>query len=58
MITHFDNLLGRMAKKIAPDDWSMFLSAAFFKHTQPANAALLEKAMLKYLPLQNKARKT
>ena len=56
MITHFDNLLGADGKKIAPDDWSMFLSAAFFNIPNPANAALLEKAMLKYLPLQNKAR--
>lgn len=56
MITDFDNLLKADGKKIVPDDWSMLLSAAFFNIPKPADAALLEKEMAKYLPLQNKAR--
>ena len=56
MITHFDNLLRTDGAMIAPDDWSTFLTAAFFNIPKPADAAHLEKEMAKYLPLQNKAR--
>lgn len=56
IITNFDNLFKEDGKKVAPDDWSLFLSAAFFYIPDPSNAALLEKEMNKYLPLQNKAR--
>jgi putative ABC transport system permease protein len=56
MITLFENMLRDDGKKIASDDWSLFLSAAFFYIPDPANAANLEKEMAKYLPLQNKGR--
>jgi putative ABC transport system permease protein len=56
MITHFDNLVKDDGTKMAPDDWSWYLGAAFLKIPDPANAALLEKEMAKYVPIQNKAR--
>lgn len=56
MITNFDNLLQEDGTKYQPDDWSLFLDAAFFYVPNPANAARLEKELTKYLPLQNKAR--
>lgn len=55
MLTHFDNLLTNDGKKIEPDNWSLYLEAAFFYIPDPANAVLLEKEMVKYLPQQNKA---
>ncbi|HXB92491.1 MAG TPA: ABC transporter permease, partial [Puia sp.] len=56
MLTHFDNLLTDDGKKIEPDNWGLYLEAAFFYIPDPANAALLQKEMVKYLPQQNKAR--
>jgi hypothetical protein len=56
MVTKFDNLVKEDGRKIEPDDWSVFIHAAFFKVPDQASAAVLEKAMNKYLPLQNKAR--
>ena len=56
IITDFDNHLKADGKKIAPDDWSGFLDAAFFYIPDAANATRLENELTKYLPLQNKAR--
>jgi putative ABC transport system permease protein len=55
-LTNFDNLLKDDGTKIQPDDWSLFLAAAYFYIPDPANAARLEREMQRYLPLQNKAR--
>jgi ABC-type antimicrobial peptide transport system permease subunit len=56
IITQFDNMVRSDGKKIVPDDWGWFLYAAFFYVPDPAAASRLEKEMVKYLPLQNKAR--
>ena len=56
-ITNFENQLKADGSKIASDDWSLFLDAAFFKIPNPADALLLSKEFNKYIPLQNKARK-
>lgn len=55
-ITHFDNQFKADGSKIAADDWTWFVDAAFFRITDAGNAARLEKEMNKYLPVQNKAR--
>jgi putative ABC transport system permease protein len=55
-LTNFDNLLKDDGTNIKPDDWGLFLAAAYFYIPDPANAARLEKEMRRYLPLQNKAR--
>lgn len=55
-ITHFNNCLKPDGTRIASDDWSWFLDAAFFYIPDPANAVRLEKEMNRYLPVQNKAR--
>jgi len=55
-LTNFDNELKGDGKKIAPNDWTWFLDAAFFRIPDPSNAARLEKEMNKYLPVQNKAK--
>lgn len=56
MITNFDNLLKEDGRKIEPQDWSLFLDAAFFYIPKPANASVVETELKKYLPLQNRAR--
>jgi ABC-type antimicrobial peptide transport system permease subunit len=56
MVTKFDNLVKEDGQKIGPDDWTIFVHAAFFKVPDQAGVAVLEKALTKYLPLQNKAR--
>ena len=55
-ITNFDNQLKFDGTKIAPDDWTWFIDAAFFNIPDPANAARLENEFNKYLPVQNKAK--
>ncbi len=56
IITNFDNLLTTEGKKIAPDDWSWYLDAAYFYIPNRADVPRLENALRKYLPVQNKAR--
>jgi putative ABC transport system permease protein len=56
MLTNFDNMLKDDGTRIAPDDWSLFLDAAYFYIPDPANVPRVEQALTKYLPLQNKAR--
>jgi putative ABC transport system permease protein len=55
-ITGFDNYLKSDGTKIAPDDWTWFLDAAFFQIPDAANAKRVEQAMVKYNAVQNKAR--
>jgi len=55
-ITHFDNYLKGDGSKIAPDDWSWFLGAAFFHIPNPENVNQLESEMDRFIPIQNKAR--
>ncbi len=55
-ITNFENQLKADGKKIAPDDWSWMLDAAYFKIPNAADAAKLAKALDKYIPIQQKAR--
>lgn len=55
-ITNFENCLKGDGTKIAPDDWTWFLDAAYFKIPNPADAPRLAKAFEKYIPLQKKAR--
>ncbi len=56
IITNFDNLLTTEGRKIAPDDWSGYLDAAYFYIPNRADVPRLENALRKYLPVQNKAR--
>ena len=55
-ITNFDNYLKGDGGKIAEDDWTWMLDAAFFRIPKRSDAPLIAKAMDKYLPVQNKAR--
>jgi putative ABC transport system permease protein len=55
-ITQFDNQLKGDGSKIATDDPTWLIDAAFFRIPDPANAARLEKEMNRYLAVQNKAR--
>jgi hypothetical protein len=56
-ITNFENYLQGDGSKIAPDNWSWMLDAAFFKIPNKADVPLIVKSLEKYLPVQNKARK-
>ena len=55
-ITNFENYLQGDGSKIAPDNWSWMLDAAFFKIPNKADVPLIAKSLEKYLPVQNKAR--
>ena len=55
-ITNFENYLKADGSKIAPDDWSWLLDAAFFKIPDPADVSKLEKEFAKYIPIQRKKR--
>jgi putative ABC transport system permease protein len=55
-ISNFENQLKGDGNKIAADDWSWFLDAAFFKIPNRADALRLSKELDKYIPIQNKAR--
>jgi putative ABC transport system permease protein len=55
-ISNFENQLKGDGTKIAPDDWSWMLDAAYFKIPNAADAARLDKALDKYIPVQRKAR--
>ena len=55
-ITNFENYLQGDGSKIAPDNWSWMVDAAFFKIPNKADAPLIAKSLEKYLPVQNKAR--
>ena len=56
IITGFDNELTPEGKIILPNDWTKFLSAAYFMIPNPADVPRLQKELAGYLPLQNKAR--
>lgn len=56
MLTNFENQLKPDGSRIAADDWSWLVGAAFFRIPNPSNAARLSNEMKKYLPLQNKAK--
>jgi len=55
-ITNFENYLQGDGSKIAPDNWSWMLDAAFFKIPNKADVPRITKSLEKYLPIQNKAR--
>ena len=55
-LTNFENYLQGDGSKIAPDNWSWMLDAAFFKIPKPSDVPLIAKSLEKYLPIQNKAR--
>src|SRR6185503_12470859 len=55
-ITNFENYLKGDGSKIAEDDWTWMLDAAFFRIPKKSDVALIAKSLNKYLPLQNKAR--
>ncbi len=56
ILTGFDNELTGDGKKIAPDDWGHYLDAAWFYIPGAHDVPRLEKALNRYLPMQNKAR--
>ncbi len=55
-ITNFENYLKGDGTKIAEDDWTWMLDAAFFRIPKKADVPLITKSLTKYLPIQNKAR--
>lgn len=55
-ITNFENYLKGDGSKIAPDDWTWMLDAAFFRIPKKADVPLITKSLNKYLSIQNKAR--
>jgi len=55
-ITNFENYLKGDGTKIAPDDWSWMLDAAYFKIPNATDAPRLAKELDKYIPVQRKAR--
>ena len=55
-ITNFENYLKGDGTKLADDDWTWMLDAAFFRIPKSADAPLITKSLNKYLPIQNKAR--
>jgi ABC-type antimicrobial peptide transport system permease subunit len=56
MLANFDNFLKGDGNRWNPDDWSLFLNAAFFYIPDPANVPLLEKELARWVPVQNKSR--
>jgi hypothetical protein len=52
----FENYLKGDGSKIAPDDWTWMVDAAFFRIPKKADASLIEKSLSKYVAVQNKAR--
>ena len=55
-ITNFENYLKGDGSKIAADDWTWMLDAAFFRIPRKTDVPLIAKSFNKYLPIQNKAR--
>ena len=55
-ITNFENYLKGDGSKIAPDDWTWMLDAAFFKIPKASDVPVIAKSLSKYVPIQNKAR--
>jgi len=55
-ITNFENYLLGDGSKLAPDNWSWMLDAAFFRIPNKSDVPLIQKSLEKYLPVQNKAR--
>ncbi|HEY6503045.1 MAG TPA: ABC transporter permease [Chitinophagaceae bacterium] len=55
-ITNFENFRRGNGSKVAPDDWTLMMDAAFFKIPNPADAQRLAKEFDKYIPIQQKAR--
>lgn len=55
-ITNFENYLKGDGSKIAADDWTWMLDAAFFRIPKKTDVPLIAKSFNKYLPIQNKAR--
>jgi putative ABC transport system permease protein len=57
LITHFDNQLGPDGASLKNEEWKYFANAVFIKLSNPADAERLEKDFVKYIPLQQEARK-
>jgi len=55
-ITNFENYLKGDGSKIAADDWTWMLDAAFFRIPKRSDVSLITQSFNKYLPIQNKAR--
>src|SRR5438552_9782993 len=55
-ITNFENYLKGDGSKIAPDDWTWMLDAAFFRIPKKSDAPIIARSFNKYLPIQNKPR--
>ena len=55
-MTNFENYLQGDGSKIAPDNWSWMVDAAFFRIPKKSDVAIIAKSLEKYLPIQNKAR--
>jgi ABC-type antimicrobial peptide transport system permease subunit len=56
VLTPFDNLVDSKGKPIGPGDWSPFADAAFFYIPDPAAVPAVQKGLMAWLTVQNKAR--
>src|SRR5206468_10542031 len=57
LITNTDNLLKPDGSPIRHDEWEWLSDAVFVKLRNPEDATMLTRALNKYLPLQQSARK-
>ncbi len=55
-ITNLDNAMQQNGTRVAKNDWSLLLDAAYFKIPNKSDVPTIANAMKKYLPVQNNAR--
>jgi ABC-type antimicrobial peptide transport system permease subunit len=55
-LTSLDNVMLQSGSKVAGNDWSLLLDAAYFEVPNEADVPAIENGMKKYLPVQNSAR--
>jgi len=56
LITSMDNVMQQNGARVADNDWSLLLDAAYFKIPNKTDVPAIAAAMKKYLPVQNNAR--
>ncbi len=56
LITSLDNVMRENGTRVAGNDWSLLLDAAYFKIPNKTDVSVIANAMKKYLPVQNDAR--
>src|SRR6185295_17215748 len=56
LITSLDHVMQQNGARVADNDWSLLLDAAYFKIPNKTDVTAITNAMKKYLPVQNNAR--